>query len=112
LLCFSASFLKKDDKFKLIAVETAKMKPSYANKDGVGYLRLSGSAGGPSQYVEIYTFKDGKRTEYFTALLVAGEIDGCSLNGRDISVGAGQAYLAKLPQFKEITAFFKDIDEK
>lgn len=107
-----AFFLKKDDKFKLIAVETAKMKPSYANKDGVGYLRLSGSAGGPSQYVEIYTFKDGKRTEYFTALLVAGEIDGCSLNGRDISVGAGQAYLAKLPQFKEITAFFKDIDEK
>ena len=106
-----AFFLKKDDKYKLIAVETPKMKPAQASKDGVSYLRLSGSAGGPSQYVEIYAFKDGKRTEYFTALMVAGEVDGCSLNGRDISVEAGKAYLAKLPKFEEVTAYFKNIEE-
>ena len=107
-----AFFLKKDDKYKLIAVETPKMKPAQASKDGVSYLRLSGSAGGPSQYVEIYAFKDGKRTEYFTALMVAGEVDGCSLNGRDISVEAGKAYLAKLPKFEEVTAYFKNIEEE
>ena len=88
------------------------MKPAQASKDGVSYLRLSGSAGGPSQYVEIYAFKDGKRKEYFTALLVAGEIDGCGLNDRDISVEAGKAYLAKLPKFEEITAYFKNIEEE
>ena len=107
-----AFFLKKDGKFKLIAVETPKMKPSVAEKDGVGYLRLSGSAGGPSQYVEIYAFKDGKRKEYFTALFVAGEIDGCGLNDRDISVEAGKAYLAKLPKFEEMPGYFKNIEEE
>ena len=107
-----AFFLKKDGKFKLIAVETPKMKPSTAEKDGVGYLRLSGSAGGPSQYVEIYAFKDGKRKEYFTALFVAGEIDGCGLNDRDISVEAGKAYLAKLPKFEEMPTYFKNIEEE
>ena len=107
-----AFFLKKDGKFKLIAVETPKMKPSMAEKDGVGYLRLSGSAGGPSQYAEIYAFKDGKQKEYFTALFVAGEIDGCGLNDRDISVEAGKAYLAKLPKFEEMPAYFKNIEEE
>ena len=107
-----AFFLKKDDKFTLIAAETAKMKPSQAKQGDVGYLRLSGSAGGPSQYVEIYAFKDGKRTEYFTALMVAGEISGCSLNGRDISVEAGQAYLAKLPKFEEMPDYFRNIEEE
>ena len=107
-----AFFLKKDGKFKLIAVETPKMKPSTAEKDGVGYLRLSGSAGGPSQYAEIYAFKDGKQKEYFTALFVAGEIDGCGLNDRDISVEAGKAYLAKLPKFEEMPAYFKNIEEE
>ena len=107
-----AFFLKKDGKFKLIAVETPKMKPSVAEKDGVGYLRLSGSAGGPSQYAEIYAFKDGKQKEYFTALFVAGEIDGCGLNDRDISVEAGKAYLAKLPKFEEMPAYFKNIEEE
>ena len=107
-----AFFLKKDGKFKLIAVETPKMKPSTAEKDGVGYLRLSGSAGGPSQYAEIYAFKDGKQKEYFTALFVAGEIDGCGLNDRDISVEAGKAYLAKLPKFEEMPGYFKNIEEE
>ena len=107
-----AFFLKKDGKFKLIAVETPKMKPSMAEKDGVGYLRLSGSAGGPSQYAEIYAFKDGKQKEYFTALFVAGEIDGCGLNDRDISVEAGKAYLAKLPKFEEMPGYFKNIEEE
>jgi hypothetical protein len=105
-----AFFLKKDGKFTLIAVETAKMKPAEARQGEVGYLRLSGSAGGPSQYVEIYAFKDGKRIEYFTALLVAGEVSECSLNGREISVEAGKAYLAKLPKFEEMSTYFKDIE--
>ena len=106
-----AFFVKKDGKFTFIAAETAKMKPAQAKNGDVSYLRLSGSAGGPSQYVEIYAFKNGKLIETFTALLVAGEVDGCSLNGRDVSVEAGQAYLAKQPKFEELPGYFKDIEE-
>ena len=86
------------------------MKPAQAQKGEMGYLRLSGSAGGPSQYVEIYAFKNGKLIETFTALMVAGEVDECSLNGRDISVEAGKAYLAKLPKFEDMPSYFRDIE--
>ena len=109
---YGAFFLHKDDKFTLIAAETPQMKPSTAEKDGVGYLRLTGSSNGPSQYIEIHAFKNAKRIERFTALQVLGEISECTLNGRDITQEAGKAYLANLPQFKEMTGYFKDINEE
>lgn len=109
---YGAFFLHKDDKFILIAVETPQMKPTKAEKDGVAYLRLTGSSNGPSQYIEIHAFKNGKRIERFTALQVLGEINECSLNGREISQEAGKAYLANLPQFDEVTGYFRDIDEE
>ena len=105
-----AFFLHKDDKFTFIAAETAKMKPAQAKQGDVNYLRISGSAGGPSQYIEIYAFKNGKRIETFTALLVAGEVSECSLNGKEIGEDAGQAYLAKLPSFGDLNSYFKDIE--
>ena len=40
------------------------------------------------------------------------EIDGCELNGKELSKEAGQAYCDKLPESKEINAYFKDIDAK
>ena len=109
---YGAFFLHKDDKFTLIAAETPQMKPSTAEKDGVGYLRLTGSSNGPSQYIEIHAFRNAKRIERFTALQVLGEISECTLNGRDITQEAGKAYLANLPQFKEMTGYFKDINEE
>lgn len=105
-----AFFLHKDDKFTFIAAETAKMKPAQAKQGDVSYLRISGSAGGPSQYIEIYAFKNGKRIETFTALLVAGDVSECSLNGKEIGEDAGQAYLAKLPSFGDLNSYFKDIE--
>ena len=105
-----AFFLHKDDKFTFIAAETAKMKPAQAKQGDVSYLRISGSAGGPSQFIEIYAFKNGKRIETFTALLVAGEVSECSLNGKEIGEDAGQAYLAKLPSFGDLNSYFKDIE--
>ncbi len=104
-----AFFLKKNGQYKLIAVETSKLKPSKAMKGDVSYLRLSGSAGGPSIYTEIYAIKNGMRIGYFTALSVAGEIQECSLNDRTISAEAGKAYLANLPKFEEVPANFHDI---
>lgn len=105
-----AFFIRKDGKFKLIAVETPKLRPSQGEKDGKQYLSISGSAGGPSIYSEIFAFKNGQQVEHFTALFVYGEIDECGLNGKDLTKEEGKAYCEKLPEGKEITAYFKDIE--
>lgn len=105
-----AFFIRKDGKFKLIAVETPKLKPSRGEKDGKHYLSISGSAGGPSIYSEIFAFKNGQQVEHFTALFVYGEIDECSLNGKDLTKEEGKAYCDNLPKGENITAYFKDIE--
>jgi hypothetical protein len=48
----------------------------------------------------------------FNCLQVEGEIDECSLNGRNLSKTEGQAWLDRVPEGKEITAFFKDVVAK
>ena len=82
------------------------------SKDGIYYLKFSGSAGGPSWQQEIHAFKNGKRIEKFNVLEVEGEIDECSLNGKDLSKAEGRAYLDKIPQGEQITAYFNDIESK
>lgn len=110
---YGAFFIRNDDgSFRLIAVETPKLKPSRMQKNDTSYLCISGSAGGPATYSEIYAFKGGKQVERFTALFVYGEIDECSLNGTTISKEEGQAYLDSLPEAQEMTAYFTDTEAK
>ena len=45
-------------------------------------------------------------------LEVEGEINECSLNGKTLSKEEGRAYLDKIPEGKEITAYFSDIEKK
>ena len=61
-------------------------------------------------YTEVYAFKNGEQVERFNALCVAGEIDECHLNGRELSKEDGQAYLDNLPEGSEIHVWFKDIE--
>ena len=106
-----AFFIRQDNgKFKLIAVETPKLKASRMERNGTYYLKIAGSAGGPSWAQEIRAFRNGKLVETFNVIEVEGNIDGCSLNGRDISAEEGRAYLDKLPEAKDITAFFRDYE--
>ena len=108
---YGAFFIRHDDgSFRLVAVETPRLKPSRMEKNGVYYLRLSGSAGGPATYTEIYAFKDGKQIERFTALFVYGEIDECTLNGTTIGKEEGQAYLDNLPEAQEVKDYFTDTE--
>jgi len=107
-----AFFLRKDGKFSLVAIENPRLRPSKSEKDGISYLKFAGSAGGPSWQQEIHAFKDGKRIEKFNVLEVEGEIEECSLNGKAISKEAGRAYLNKVPQGQEITAYFRDMETK
>ena len=89
-------------------VETPKLKPSRMEGNGMFYLRVAGSAGGPSIYTEIIGYKNGKQVEHFTALFYQDQVEGSSLNGRDLSKEECEAYIQKLPESKEITAFFRD----
>ena len=107
-----AFFLRKDDKLSLIAIETPRLRPSSCQQDGISYLKFEGSAGGPSWQREIHVFKNGKRIEKFNSLEIEGEIDECSLNGKTISKEEGRAYLNKIPQGQQITAYFRAIETK
>ena len=107
-----AFFLRKDGKISLVAIENPRLRPSSCQKDGLSYLKFAGSAGGPSWQQEIHVFKNGKRIEKFNVLEVEGEINECSLNGKTLSKEEGRAYLDKIPEGKEITAYFSDIEKK
>lgn len=105
-----AFFIRDNDKFKLIDVENAFQSPSRAEKDGICYLKFGGSPGGPSYQHIIYAFKGGKQLWKLFVLEVYGEISECSLNGKNISVEEGKAYMEKIPEGQEITAYFRDIE--
>lgn len=79
--------------------------------DGIDYLQLSGSAGGPSTYRQVFAFKDGRLKERFTALSIYDEIDESTLNGKTISKEQAEEYIAKLPAAEPLTAYFTEIDE-
>jgi hypothetical protein len=107
-----AFFILTDGKFQLIAIENRNYRPSRAENAGTYYLILGGPAGGPAWVQEIIAFKGGKQVAKFNCLQVEGEIDECSLNGRNLSKTEGQAWLDRVPEGKEITAFFKDVVDK
>ena len=106
-----AIFNREDGKLKLITTVRANFKPSFPNDNGENhYLIISGPAGGPSYYTEIYKLRRGKLVEAFNALEVYGEIDGCALNGKEISVEQGKAYMQEVPETYEPFIFWHEIE--
>ena len=107
-----AFFIRKDGKFTLIDVENKYQSPSSCQKDGISYLKFSGSPGGPAMQHIIYAFQNGKQLWKLFVLEIYGDVDECSLNGKVISKEEGKAYLDKIPEGKEINAWFRDIESK
>lgn len=108
-----AFFSREDGKFKLIGTVRASFRPSFPeSRDGNHYLVISGPAGGPSYYTEIFKFKGGKVIERFNALEVYGELDGGALNGKEISAEQAKAYMKAVPEAREPYIFWTEIDEK
>ncbi|MBR4731107.1 MAG: hypothetical protein IK075_12745 [Prevotella sp.] len=105
-----AFFIRKDGKLRLVDVENQYQSPSSCQKDGVSYLKFSGSPGGPAMQHIIYAFQDGKQLWKLFALEVYGELDDCALNGKQISKEQGKAYLDKVPEGEEINVWFKNIN--
>ena len=67
--------------------------------------------GGPAMQHIIYAFQNGRQLWKLFALEVYGELDECTLNGKEISKEQGRAYLDKVPEGKEISAWFRDIED-
>ena len=105
-----AFFIRKDGQFKLVDVENVHQRPSSCQKDGICYLRFSGSAGGPAYQHIIYAYQNGKQLWKLFALEIYGELNECTLNDKAISKEEGQAYLDKVPEGKDISAWFKEIE--
>ena len=96
---------------KLIGTVRANLKPSFPeSRNDNHYLILSGPAGGPSYYTEVYNMRGGKVIEEFHALEVYGEIDECSLNGKTKSAAEGKAYLEAIPEAREPFIFWEEIN--
>ena len=108
-----AFFSRENGELKLIATVRANLKPSFPeSRNGNHYLVISGPAGGPSYYTEVYKFKNGKVVEAFNALEVYGEIDSCALNGKEISAEQGKAYMEAVPEATEPFIFWTDINDE
>ena len=107
-----AFFNRKDGKFELIGTVRGNFKPSFPeSRNGNHYLVISGPAGGPSYYTEIFKLRDGKVIERFNGLEVYGELDGCALNGEQISVEQGKAYMKAVPAAIEPYIFWTEIKD-
>ena len=108
-----AFFSREDGKFELIGTVRGNFKPSFPqSRDGNCYLVISGPAGGPSYYTEIFKFRNGKVVERFNGLEVYGELDGCALNGEEISAEQGKAYMKAVPEATEPFIYWNEINEK
>ncbi len=108
-----AFFSREDGKFKLIGTVRGNFKPSFPqSRDGYSYLVISGPAGGPSYYTEIFKFKGGKVIERFNGLEVYGELDGCALNGEEVNVEQGKAYMKAVPEADEPFIYWTEFNDK
>ena len=104
-----AFFLRNRGKLTLIGVENHTYRPSACHDKGKTYLMLDGPAGGPGWVREIHIIEGGVETGVFCSLEAYGEIDECSLNGKDLTKKQGQAFLSKIPEGHEIEAYFRSI---
>lgn len=50
--------------------------------------------------------------ERFNGLEVYGELDGCALNGKEISVEQGKAYMQAVPEAEEPFIYWNEISDK
>lgn len=101
---YGAMFSLADGKVSLIGVETDRFGAyTLEQKDGKGYFCKGGPAGGPSYYTEIVTVKDSRVVERYNQLQVYDDIDGASLNEKEISADEARAYTKALPESKELT---------
>ncbi len=107
-----AFFTVKDDHIQLIGVETDKLHPSFTQvRDGKGWLRISGSAGGPAVFSQIFELKQSQVIHRMTALEVYGELDECTFDGKPFAKDKATAYIQSLPVPRDPYLYWAEIQE-
>ena len=107
-----AFFTVKDDHIQLIGVETDKLHPSFTQvRDGKGWLRISGSAGGPAVFSQIYELKKSQVIHRMTALEVYGELDECTFDGKPFAKDKAADYIKSLPVPRDPYLYWAEIQE-
>lgn len=107
-----AFFTVKDDHIQLIGVETDKLHPSFTQvRDGKGWLRISGSAGGPAVFSQIFELKQSQVVHRMTALEVYGELDECTFDGKPFAKDKAAAYIQSLPVPRDPYLYWAEIQE-
>ena len=107
-----ALFTCKKGKIELIGVEDGHRQAQlHKMKNGNGFVSISGPAGGPSYYYEIYELHDSHVVHRFHALQVYGEMDDCTMDGKPYNKEKGDAYLKALPKESDYYIYFQGIGE-
>lgn len=105
-----AFFTRHNGEFKLIGTEDGRLQPTFLrSRNGVGYLCISGSAGGPSVYTQVFELKNSQVLHRFTALEIYGEIDECSFDGKPMDKAEGKRYMESLPEVNDVTIWWREI---
>ena len=107
-----ALFTIKGDDIQLIGVETDRLHASFLQpRDGSGCLRISGSAGGPSIFLQIYEVRQSQVVHHMTALQVYGELDECTFDGKPFDKDRAQSYLQALPKSRDPYIYWAEIQQ-
>ena len=107
-----AFFTYRDGETALIGVESARKSPTFFQaSDKHGFLRLSGPAGGPSWYTEIYELKNSRVVHRITMLEIYGEIDEAGMDDHDMSKEDCEKYVKALPQPREPYIYWREIKD-
>lgn len=108
-----AFFLRQGDDFKLITVETDKLRPAFTErKDGIGYINIYGSRGANLMWQEVIGLKDSKIVKRLTITDMDGDIIEATLNGKTIQKWEAANLLDVLPDVRKVYDYWTDIEEK
>lgn len=108
-----ALFTYRDGEVELIGVETPRLKPVfYIARNGTGYLKIAGSAGGPSYYTQVFELKKSHVVRRFNCMEVYGDIDNCEFDGKSATPEEGERYLKSLPDTRDPYIYWRDLENK
>jgi len=108
-----ALYTYNEGKIELIGVESARKSPSFHQaSEKHGFLKLSGPAGGPSWYTEIYELKNSQVVHRVTMLEIYGEIDEAGMDGHDMSKEDCEKYVSALPKAYDPYIYWREIEQK
>ncbi len=106
-----AFFIRRNGDIQLIATENERLHPSFPqSRDGVGYLKISGSSGGPSIYMQVFEISKSRIVHRFTGLEIYGEMDRCTRDGKPISGEEGKHYIETLPPVENNPIYWQEIN--